>query len=120
MQSGLAGLSSGWTVITPSGKTNTYAASTDTLELSINESGVFQVKNTRQNWLDSDYAAQTYNFVVQDLAVSPPSGDFGSNLTVTAQSSINNPNPLKIYYTTDNSGADDQFHALQREHRYQQ
>ena len=103
VQSGLAGVSSGWTVITPSGKTNTYASSTDTLELSINESGVFQVKNTRQNWLDSDYAAQTYNFVVQDLAVSPPSGDFGSNLTVTAQSSINNPNPLNIYYTTDHT-----------------
>jgi hypothetical protein len=103
VQSGLAGISSGWTMITPSGKTNTYASSTDTLQLGINESGVFQVKNTRQNWLDSDYAAQTYNFVVQDLVVSPPSGDFGSNLTVTAQSSISNPNPLKIYYTTDNT-----------------
>ncbi|HQL77284.1 MAG TPA: chitobiase/beta-hexosaminidase C-terminal domain-containing protein [Verrucomicrobiota bacterium] len=103
VQSGLRGVGSSWTVITPSGKTNSYASSTDTLQLAINESGVFQVKNSRQSWLDSDYAAQSYNFVVQDLTVSPPSGDFSSNLTVTAWSSINNPSPLTIYYTIDNS-----------------
>jgi len=41
-------------------------------ELSINESRLFSKSKTPgKNWLDSDYAAQTYNFMVQDLVVSP-------------------------------------------------
>ena len=58
--------------------------------------------------------------MVQDLAVSPPSGDFSSNLTVTARSSINNPNPLNIYYTTDNSAPTTNSTLYSGEHRHQQ
>jgi len=61
-----------------------------------------QLSATKANWLPSDSTNQSFNFVVADLKVSPASGTFGSsNLVVTAQSTISNPKPLKIYYTTD-------------------
>jgi Concanavalin A-like lectin/glucanases superfamily/Chitobiase/beta-hexosaminidase C-terminal domain/Immunoglobulin domain len=115
VQSGLPGTSMDWVIISPSGVTNrsrggffgsvdwfnANAVQGDQLVWNINETGTFQFKNTHTNWQDSEYATQTYSFVVKDLVVTP-SGIFTSNYTLTAQSSSSsNPKPLLIYYSTN-------------------
>ena len=69
--------------------------------LDINASGTYLFQNTKPNWQNSAFVSNSYTFVVQDLSVTPPSGVYNSNLTVTAQSSISDPAPLVVYYTTD-------------------
>ena len=101
IQSGLAGTISSWVVVSPNVVTNTTTSPSSTLYLNINASGTYLVQNTKPNWQNSAFASNSYTFAVQDLSVTPASGVYHSNLTITAQSSISDPTPLVIYYTTD-------------------
>ncbi len=104
VNSGLEGYGATFQLLTPSGALVTYASSSDTALININESGEYQLTATKANWLPSGSATRSYNFAVGDLKVTPPSGAFSSsNLIVTAQSSISNPRPLRIYYGADGS-----------------
>ena len=101
IQSGLAGSGSSWVIVSPSMVTNTVTSPSGTLYWNINASGTYLFQNTKPNWQNSAFVSNSYTFVVQDLSVTPPSGVYNSNLTVTAQSSISDPAPLVVYYTTD-------------------
>lgn len=104
VQSGLTGYGATFILQTPSGATLSVSSGTDTATFNINETGNYQLSATKANWLPSGSTNQSFNFVVADLKVMPASDTFGtSNLVVTAQSSISNPKPLKIYHTTDGS-----------------
>lgn len=105
VQSGLTGYGATFTLQTPSGSILAISSGTDSATFNINETGTYQLNATKPNWLPSGSTNQSFNFVVADLKVMPASGTFGtSNLVVTAQSSISNPKPLKIYYTTVSGG----------------
>ena len=101
IQSGLLGTGSGWNIVLPDGTTNNTYSYSDTLSYTINETGTYLVQNAKLNWQSSTWVSQSYSFVVEDLQVTPPSGVFTANTAVTAGSSINNPSPLVVYYTTN-------------------
>jgi hypothetical protein len=104
VRSGLAGYGASFALHTPSGAILNTSSASDTAVFTINESGNYQLTADKANWLDSEVADRSYFFVVGDLKVNPVGGTFGaSNLTITAQGSISNPRPLRIYYTTDAS-----------------
>lgn len=108
VQSGLPGYAASFNLQTPSGSVLAVNSGTDTASFNINETGNYQLSATKANWLPSGSTNQSFGFVVGDLKVSPPGGTFDtSNLVVTAQSSISNPKPLKIYYTTGGPSGED-------------